>query len=295
MTPAHSISRLSDAAETDPTWGVRVCADDFGLSDAVNAGITELVERGRLDAISCMTNGPAFETGAAALLKAAKAAPIPVEIGLHVTLTEIAPLAPMPRTAPRQRLPNVGALLMQAAVGRLEQAEITAEIDRQTARFSDVLARHPDFVDGHQHVHIFPVINAAVRSCIKRWKHPPAWVRSCACPRADLARLPSNRLKAAFLSSLSLRCPTPDGLGRNPAFYGVNAFRGDEDFARLMRRWFLLARKRPDGALIMVHPGMRARAGVQSADAIAQRRPDEFGYLASEAFLADRGRAIDTG
>ncbi|MGF1445350.1 MAG: ChbG/HpnK family deacetylase [Pikeienuella sp.] len=291
MTIAAAELRQNDA--TPPNWGVRVCADDFGLSEAVNQGILALVRLGRLDGVSCMAGGAAFVQGAPALLEAVAAAPCKVEIGVHLTLSEFAPLGPMPRTAPEHCLPGIGTMLVRGVLGRLDGAEIGDELTRQVRRFREVLGRPPDFIDGHQHVHLVPGVSGVIAACREIWGAGTPWIRSCGCPTADLLRLPTDRAKAGFLAALSVRSSRPGGIPTNPAFYGVNSFSVGEDFGALMRGWLRLAAARPSGALIMVHPGLAPNGAGGPRDVIAARRPQEFAYLAGDGFAQDR-RQVST-
>src|SRR5437762_13086899 len=69
-----------------------LCADDYGISPAVDVAIRDLVVRRRLNATSVMVVSPNFHrTEATALARLADASR--VAIGLHVTLT--APFAPL--------------------------------------------------------------------------------------------------------------------------------------------------------------------------------------------------------
>ena len=65
-----------------------VNADDFGLSPAINRGIIAAHRNGIVTSASLMVNGPAFEN-AVALAQENPA----LDIGLHLTLTELGPVA----------------------------------------------------------------------------------------------------------------------------------------------------------------------------------------------------------
>ncbi len=269
---------------------MRLCADDFGWSNAVNAGIVALVRRGRLDAVSAMPAAPAFAEGMPVLLAASEAAPRPVEIGLHLALTGLAPLGDMPRTAPEGRLPSIKTLFARAGTGRLDRTEIAGEIARQAERFREVTGRAPDFLDGHEHAHLVPGVGTSLMAHHGAWTGgQDTWVRACACPLADLPRLPEARVKAAVLGVLSGAFHARHSVPRNRWFYGLSGFRPQTAFAGLMRRWLALAARRREGALIMCHPG---EAVADPADPIAATRPLELAYLASDAFLEDRRAAL---
>ncbi|VVT17520.1 conserved hypothetical protein [Roseovarius sp. EC-HK134] len=279
--------------ETPMTWGGRIhlCADDFGLNAAVDEGILDLVHLGRLTAVSCMAGGVEITRDIPRLLAAVSDAPWPVQIGLHVTLTEYTTLGPIRGLAPECALPGIGTVMRQAYLRRLDVPAIRMEIDRQMACLSALMGRVPDFVDGHQHVHLLPGIRDAVAASWKDWSVRPGWVRYCGAPERDLAQLPSAQFKSRVLSLMSrAAAPSHDeaGMVTNPRFFGVTEFSPEVPFGPRMRRWLSLANSGESGALIMCHPG---RASVPAAgdppDPIHLHRPQELAYLASEAFLTD--------
>lgn len=265
-----------------------LCADDYGLSEGVNRGICRLVRQGRLNAVSCMAGAPALDP--AALMDAVAAAPIPVAIGLHLTLTEYAPLGPMPRLAPDDALPGIGRVLMTAFRGGLDAVEVGAEIDRQYRRFEEVFGARPTFLDGHQHVHLVPCMRNSVVALAAA--QPAGFlVRSCRVPWSHQLRL--TDLRASFLSALDRplsRRLRLEGVAANIAFYGVNRFVPGMDFGALMRRWLGLAAAQQEPALIMCHPGEAAPPGTWP-DPIALRRPEELAYLTNDDFPADLAAA----
>src|ERR1051325_10441291 len=69
------------------TRHIWLCADDYGISPAVNAGIRELILRGRLNATSVMMAAPHLTADEADALEALNSGTKRAAIGLHVTLT----------------------------------------------------------------------------------------------------------------------------------------------------------------------------------------------------------------
>src|ERR1051326_3513696 len=72
------------AGSLRPIW---LCADDYGISEAVDRAIRDLLMRGRINATSVMVVAPAFHRSEAASLKMLYAGSHRFAIGLHVTLT----------------------------------------------------------------------------------------------------------------------------------------------------------------------------------------------------------------
>src|SRR5262249_60352256 len=87
-----------------------------------------------------------------------------------------------PRTAfrppPEALSPPLRELARRAFLGRLDARALAAEVEAQLAAFAAAFGRAPDFVDAHQHVHLFPQIRDAVLDSVKRCA-PAAWVRQC--------------------------------------------------------------------------------------------------------------------
>lgn len=270
-------------SEGDALPVLTLCADDFGLNLAVNEAIIALVQQGRLNAVSAMAVGEEFEAGAEELLIACNRAPLRVEIGLHLTLTEYAPLGVMPNLAPAGTLPSVNTLLLKSHARFLALQELRDEIYRQWRRFIKVIGRRPDFIDGHQHVHLLPQIREIVADLAQHELPRHGWVRSCHASGAKLRARGLFSAKVALISHLSKTMRgrlERAGIKTNAHFYGVNDFKRTQDFARLMQGWLSLAAQDDGWVVIMCHPGMVPREGAVH-DPIAERRVDEFEYLAS--------------
>lgn len=264
-----------------------VCADDYGLGAGISRAIVALIERGRLSATSCMTVSPRWPEDAAALRPLQDRA----DLGLHLTLTELPPLGAMPDLAPHGRLPAIGELMRRAWTGRLAPQEIAAEVDRQLTAFAAELGRPPDFVDGHQHAHLLPVVRDIVLERLQALNaRGTVYVRVCDEPALAVLRRGVAVPKALFLSALSRglrRRVTAAGLPANDSFRGVTDFGSRERFGDEMRRFLEGPGERP---LVMCHPGFADGEAVVP-DAIAAQRPHEAAYLAGPRFLGDLAAA----
>jgi chitin disaccharide deacetylase len=156
-----------------------LCADDYGISPSVNAAIRDLLVRGRINATSVMTVAPSFHRAEALALQALNTTGRRVAIGLHVTLT--APFRPLSDGFQPLRdgaFPALPVLLMRACLWSLNQAALTAEIAQQLRAFAEHFGRPPDFIDGHQHVQLFPQVREALLTVVRR-DAPATWVRQC--------------------------------------------------------------------------------------------------------------------
>jgi hypothetical protein len=265
-----------------------LCADDYGISPAVSGAIRDLIGRRRINATSAMVVAPSFnQNEAEALLKAAGQR----LIGLHVTLT--APFRPLSSGFVPVRdgaFLSLSAMLLRAHLRSLRSERLTTEIAQQFAAFKDTFGRPPDFVDGHQHVHIFPQVRDAFLTVAKS-EAPNAWVRQCERQRGS-GRLAD--LKALVLDRHSIyfrRLAARHGVRTNPAFAGTYAFVPGADYAVLFPTFL---DGMPDGGLIMCHPG-KVDAELARLDPVTDLREREFAYFSGDVFtglLAERGVTI---
>lgn len=263
-----------------------VCADDYALAPGVSKAIRTLIEQGRLNATSVMTVVPGFATEAAVL--AMTEAPLRFETGLHVTLTgPFRPLAAAPLADKNGTFPPLARLLNPLARFRVDRRAVEAEVGAQLRAFTDAFGRPPDFVDGHQHVQLFPGMREGFLAAVARFA-PKAWVRQCG--PANWHALISADNKTRFLALLSAgfrRSAARAGLRFNPAFAGAYAFGADADFATLFTRFI---DELPAGGLVMCHPGF-VDAELQQRDPLTDRREVEFAFFASDKFPQALARA----
>ncbi|MEJ1159051.1 ChbG/HpnK family deacetylase [Prosthecomicrobium sp. N25] len=263
-----------------------LCADDYGLSRGVDAAVLDLVDRGRLSAVSCMVAGRSLKETAGDLAALADR----TEIGLHLTLTDLPPLGPMPGLLARGR-PDIGGLIRRSHARALQYPEIEAEVRRQIAGFEEIFGRSPDFVDGHQHVHVLPVIRRALLDQVRTGRLPATtWLRSCAEPLREIRRRGIEVAKAGFIAVLSrglAEGAVRAGARANDSFRGVTNFRPDPSVRAAFKAFLTGPGERP---VVMCHPG-RAGWDWDPTDLIPDARQREYAYLASDAFPEDLAEA----
>ena len=267
-----------------PHRRIVLCADDYAISPAVSGAIRDLITRRRINAASVMVVTPSFSRSEAAALR--QAAGDHAAIGLHLTLT--APFRPLSQHfAPLRR----GAFFPLASMARrglsraLIPALLDAEITAQFAAFHEAFGRAPDYVDGHQHVHVFPQISEALVRVVKH-AAPHAWVRQCG--RAVRKNLEPKGLILDGLSRRLQRLASAHGVPTNPAFAGTYAFRPSADFAKLFPTFL---DGLPDGSVVMCHPG-KVDAELSRLDPLTTLREREYAFFLDDAFprlLAQRG------
>jgi chitin disaccharide deacetylase len=261
-----------------------ICADDYGISPAVSAAIRDLIARGRINATSVMVPSPNFDSAEAAALR--DVAGGRAAIGLHVTLT--APFAPLSHGfAPLHHgaFLSLGATLRRAHLRTLQPGLLANEIAQQFTAFAHAFGRPPDFVDGHQHVQLFPQIRDALIRITKE-AAPQAWLRQCG--RAVRKNFDAKALVLDGLSRRFRRLAAGHGLRTNPGFAGTYALRPRGDFAKLFAGFL---DRLPDGGLIMCHPG-KVDAGLKRLDTLTDLREREYAFFLDDSFprlLAARG------
>lgn len=134
-----------------------VNADDFGLSESVNAAVLEAYERGILTSCSLMVG----EVAAPAAVRTARERP-GLAVGLHLTTVRghtVLPPPVVPRLvdASGRLSNNPGWAGFRYAVDRRAQAELEQELRAQFERFRE-FGLPLSHVDGHLHMHLHPFI-----------------------------------------------------------------------------------------------------------------------------------------
>jgi predicted glycoside hydrolase/deacetylase ChbG (UPF0249 family) len=259
-----------------PRRHIILCADDYGISPAVSGAIRDLIAKRRINATSVMVTAPTFSHAEAAALR--EAAGDHAAIGLHLTLT--APFRPHTHGfAPLHdgAFPPLAAMARRGLSRSLTPALLDAEIAGQFAAFRGAFDRAPDYIDGHQHIHVFPQISEAL---LRVTKHaaPHAWLRQCG--RTVRKNLEPKGLILDALSRRFRRLAAERGLRTNPAFAGTYAFRARTDYAKLFPDFL---DGMPDGGVIMCHPGI-VDAELARLDPLTDLREREYAYFLGDAF-----------
>jgi chitin disaccharide deacetylase len=269
-----------------------LCADDYGISTAVNAAIRDLVLRGRVNATSVMVVSPSFQRAEAIPLAMLNVGADRVAIGLHVTLT--APFRPFSaafKTLHEGKFLTLNDTIISAFLGRFDVDAVAAEVAAQMQAFVTAFGRSPDFVDGHQHVHLLPQIRDAVLSVIKQTA-PHAWVRQCGRALPLHKRLADRKGLFLDLLSHSFRRRAVDyGVATNAAFAGTYDFHAETPFAQLFPTFL---DKLPDRSVVMCHPGF-VDLELKRLDPLTALREQEYAFFVGDSFphlLTSHGVAL---
>jgi chitin disaccharide deacetylase len=263
-----------------PLRRIRLCADDYGISTAVNAGIRDLILRGRLNATSVMVVAPSFGRAEALPLMMLNVGATRVEIGLHVTLT--APFRPLSAKFAHRHgvfLP-LKDTIVSALLHRLDRDALTAEVSAQIKAFAAAFGRLPEFVDGHQHVHMLPQVRDAFLAAVCK-SAPNAWVRQCGRALPLLKRFADRKGLFLDLLSGSFRKRAAEyGVATNVAFAGTYDFDTETPFASLFPTFL---DQLPDRSVVMCHPGF-VDTELKRLDPLTGPREQEYAFFVGDSF-----------
>ena len=145
-------ARFSQRLQRSDGVPARVHADDLGLDASVNEAILSLARDGQLDSASLLVHGPAAQAGADGWRQQSEAMPL----CLHLCLTE------GPSTEGCPDLPaGFGALLLASLIPdrrRRLRPQLDRAIRDQIQRFRSLTNQRLIPVDGHQHIHLVPIV-----------------------------------------------------------------------------------------------------------------------------------------
>ena len=256
----------------------QVCliADDFAMTAGVSRSILELLDAGRLSGTGVMTTFGHW----ADLAQELRGFDGRADLGLHLNLTLGRPLAPVRALADGGELPGFGALARRAFALGLDPAAIEAEISRQLDAFARHFGRLPDFIDGHQHVHVLPGVRGALLRAARRHYAGSAlpWIRDpFDTPGAILARgvAVPKALVIAGLSAFWSRTLATQGFPSNDGFAGVSPFDPKRDFGEDFSAFLRVPGARH---LVMCHPG-HIDDELRRLDPVVETRALEHAFL----------------
>jgi hypothetical protein len=259
---------------------IMICADDYALSPAISRGILEAFAAGRLSATGAMTNRPSWRAAAKDLATFDGRA----DLGLHFNLTLGEPISAMPKFAPTGTFPLLPGVVRGAVTRALPLDEIGAEVARQLDAFEEAFGRPPDFVDGHQHVHVLPGVRRVLLDELKRrGLVGRLWLRdSSDTPASILARRLSmpKALRVKLLATGFARAATAAGFAVNEGFSGYSEFDPASDYGTDFANYL---RAPGHHHLLMCHPGY-VDDELTACDPVTVTRERELAFLLSNRF-----------
>jgi predicted glycoside hydrolase/deacetylase ChbG (UPF0249 family) len=152
----------------------------------------------------------------------------------------------------------------------VDAVEVSAHLRRQWDNFTTVVGRRPDFIDGHQHVHAFPVLRSIVRDFLATLRQNEGVPVRAISPPFGSTDAP---LKRSIIQALGRIGPQPAvDCPFNVGFAGDYSLKPHAEYERLFAGCLAGA---PDRGLIVCHPGLAAASGGPTA------RQQEYRFLAS--------------
>jgi predicted glycoside hydrolase/deacetylase ChbG (UPF0249 family) len=273
------------AAEHSGQRAICIAVDDFGQHAGINQAALRLAEIGRAQAIGCMVGGPSWTKWNHMLRPLDRAH---IDLGLHLDFTET-PLLP-------GTLRSLNTLIRDSFLHQLDRRAVRAEIKAQLDAFELAIGRAPAYIDGHQHVHQFPVVrDELLAELAERYGAYKPWLRSTRSARKAEAHVQPgwrSSLKPWIVQSLGAAglasAARELGYPQNGRLLGVYDFAGGPDhYSRLIANWLSSSRQ---GDLLMCHPSV----AIDCADPMIDARRAEFDVLSSPAFEAQLRQASVT-
>jgi len=258
---------------------VILSADDYGQNEGISQAIIQLAERKLISATSCLVNMDYWKT-AASLLRPYQDK---IDIGLHFNLTEGKPLSIGWKGG---QLPSLKSLLFQSFARLLNKAQITAELNTQIDAFVSAMGFLPNFIDGHQHIQLFPQIREIIVNTIKERFNPETLYIRCIWDEFASLRCRNRnefkRVALQLLGGLALKKTlVKHNILHNQSFSGVYDLTARIPYDHLFPNFLQTVQ---NNGIIMCHPGTRSK------DAIYEAREAELLYFMSSQFAIDCDR-----
>lgn len=250
-----------------------ICADDYGQSFHVSQGIRKLLLAGKINATSCMVSFPCWEECASRLKE------LEVKnmyIGLHLNLTEGPALTKISKITKQGNFMGLNTLLLRSFTRQLKFQEVYNELEAQLKMFILYFGVTPNFIDGHQHIHHFPIVRDALLKLYQSYDlfNYSVFIRSV------YNMVSSKGLKPFIIratgSRLLEKTLKRNGIPYNSSFAGVYDFHSKVLFRDYFNS-FLTCIK--DEGIVMCHPGE------ENDNAI--NRKVELDYFFSDKYLED--------
>jgi predicted glycoside hydrolase/deacetylase ChbG (UPF0249 family) len=265
-----------------------VTADDFGIGPETSRGILELGLTGRVTCTVLLVNSPYAEES---VVRWRKAGCVPV-LGWHPCLTLDRPVASPDRVP--SLVDSTGAfwpravLLRRLAMGLVRADDVRTEFRAQLIRVCELIGGPPPVVNGHHHIHVFPMLGGVLREILSQVR-PKPYLRRLGEPTDLLFRIRGAELKRLTLATLGRWAGEQSrrvGLPGNEWLLGLSdppSAASPDNFVR----WI----SRAPGSVVelMCHPG-RYDATLIGRDCTVNdgwldQRVQEFGLLRSPRFL----------
>ena len=243
---------------------IGLCADDFALHPAIDEAVFILAARKIIHSTSVMTTSPHWLQSSAKLKHWIIEHPNHgFKIGLHFNLTE----------GFGNHSLSLNQWLYKTYFHRVSAFILRDHWRNQMDRFIKYMGYLPDYIDGHQHVHQFPIIQQALFDILR--EYDPDQLIGVRNTRPATSGLGFKAEMLGFLGGRSLETKLKRaGRPTNDGFAGVYDFQDKtpEMYGHRLKKW---QRCVGENGLIMCHPA----AGRVPGDPISMARQLEFAWL----------------
>jgi predicted glycoside hydrolase/deacetylase ChbG (UPF0249 family) len=176
-----------------------VVADDFGIGPETDRGILDVARTGRITATVLLVNSPFAERAVAEWKRLGR----PIELGWHPAVTLDSPILPAERVPSlvdaRGVFHPLGRFLRNSLLGRINAAEVRAELAAQFERYVELVGEPPRLVNSHQHSSLFHPVGTALHEVLLQSGTRP-FVRRVCEPWQTLRSVPGARIKRLVLT-----------------------------------------------------------------------------------------------
>lgn len=248
------------------------CADDYALNEQISTAILKLLESNIIQATSCMTQSPLWSTQAPLLRQLRKHIVHSFDLGLHINFTH-------PFNHPSTFNYPLSKLMFKAWTRSLDATRIRQSLEQQWDLFIQEIGTPPDFIDGHQHIHQFPIIRDVLFQFLAE-KNFKGWIRNLEHCIPASPYLLKTKLLEHLGAHKTKQLADQYQITSNPYFAGIYDFK-TESYAQLNQQWL---KGSEQALLIMCHPAV---ALPQEFDEIQEARIQEYKYFNSAQFLQD--------
>ena len=252
---------------------ITLCADDYGYNNEVSQGILTLIEKQRLHATSVIVNGKGLDLYGSQLKMAS------IQIGLHLNFTEGRPLSSSWKGSV---FPNLPTLILKTYLRVLSYDMVYQEIMAQLDAFYRIFEKMPDFIDGHMHVHQFPIIREALIA-IHQKENVYGWIRHTYSPTASWFSkidFPKRQIINTLGGYRFYRLLQEYAIPTHTSFSGIYDLKKGDQYRTYFQHFL---KESTDGGVIMCHPGLPG----EENDSIALARQREFDYFMNDDYLED--------
>lgn len=257
-----------------------LCADDYGQNKSISNGILNLIDNNILSATSCMTNLSHWQQYSAPLRTRDF-----IDRGVHINFTYGKPLDNTLKTKIGIWPESPLRLMYLIMSGKITKQDLKNEIHQQLLAFENELSIIPDFIDGHQHLHHFPIIASSfMETYLHKYKklnlNQKPYVRVSLC-RSKLGEEFWLKKKAIQYSGSKrlLKILIKYHIPHNKHFTGIYSFSPQADPAQHIK--LALKTKLQNNTLFMCHPALQS---TDPLDPIKECRYKEYQFFMSKEF-----------